>query len=313
VPRALALLSLFALFACAEQPELDTAHSHVDQEPRAIFYGGLRTWGSLGLDDTGGLFQSVDAVAARFEERCEEKRLESGLGDDLQCQADLITVAPTGRVTSTQGVAERLIEDFGARISIDIRANARETYKDIEAEVRYLFSGRSYVFTREFLELNAVGLSLDFEPQVVVSQLYPSAYWTNRICNAYKDAMLGHGHDAAHLECWTYEFGRPTMVSDAENLEPWIYPMLMSYIEKDMVENRLIRDGIEVTDDNIRKVALEVKEFWIDNVNSEYAASEKMGCMFFEAPYLFDSERDMFSFEEGLQAFGDKCDIVAFQ
>lgn len=125
--------------------------------------------------------------------------------------------------------------------------------------------------------------------------------------------LVGHGHEPEELTCFLYEFGRPTMVADGENVEPWIFPIHMSSVDRYRVTRELQAAGVAVTEEAIVARALEIKEGWIDNTITSWSSAPGIGCMFAEAPYLFASQRDAFSFAQGIGAYGDKCAIWSFQ
>jgi hypothetical protein len=281
--------------------------------PKAILYGNIGTWGSLGVDSEGRLFQSIDEVSDRFGALCSRFQEESGFGQALRCHADLIGVAPTGRISRTEQVAQRLVDDHGALLSIDMRPSASKSYGDIVAEIHDVFSGETSIISDEFLDAHPVGLSLDLEQHVVLKGWRPTAYWINLMCNTHRDLMVARGHSEDELDCFLYEFAKPTMVWNPDKLEPWIYAALMSRADYDRTVDELERDGVPITEDTIRERALQIKDEWIDLYRAAYEGADRIGCMFVEADYLTPGERDMFSFEDGLNYFGHKCDVYSFQ
>lgn len=280
--------------------------------PKLLFYGNLGAWGSLGLDDNGTMWKSVAEVSARFGSLCAQKRAVSAIGNHLTCQADLIAIAPNNAVSSTQAVAERLLADHGARVSLDVRTKGQVTYAALQKQVDDLFAGKTSAVSSAFLTAHPVGLSLDFEPQVVDGHMTPTAAITNAICGVYKARMLGYGHKAEDLECFTYEYGYP-MVSDASKLEPWIYPVLMSMSDRNHAIAELKSAGLPVTEPNIVARALLRKEYWIDHLAAAYSATPVTGCMFADAAYLTVGQADAFTFAQGVAAYGHKCDVYSFQ
>jgi len=273
--------------------------------PSAHFYGNRGTWGSLGLDDTGTMLPDVDAVVARFDELCSRARLDTGLGGHLRCGADLIGYAPTGYLPVTQSVAERLIAEHDARITIDIRTRGDLSFGEVQSIVQAIFSGTSGIVDNAFLDAHPLGLSLDYEPQIVDGDYTAvSAATANAACGVHRDLMTARGHDPDELWCFLYEFGRPTMMADGENLDPWVFPVLMTAT--------MGATGDGDTPEEVQ-AALELKESWIDNVAAEYAATDVTGCMFFLVPYLTTTQRDQFTFPQALEAFGDKCSVYSFQ
>ena len=279
----------------------------------AFFYGNAGTWGWLGLADDASLLKTPAQVSARFDELCDDARAVHPDGADLPCHADLIAVAPTADISKTQAVAEQLIADHGASISLDLRTRGSVTFTQVRQKVASIFAGNTSIVSEQFLRDNLVGLSLDLEPQVVESGWRPSAAQVNAMCDAYRDTMISYGHDASDLWCFLYEFGHPTMVLDGENLDPWVFPILMSGATRPRVLADLNAMGLPATPENLRDVGLDIKEAWIDEVDAEYSQSGIMGCMLFTAPYLTQSQRDMFDFADAIGAFDDKCDIWSFQ
>ena len=269
------------------------------------FYGNRGTWGSLGLDDEGTMWPDVDAVVARYASLCEQARIDSGLGETLRCGADLIGYAPTGYLSVTEDVADRLISEYDARITIDIRTSGSLSFAEVYNIVERIFSGESSIVSNDFLEAHPIGLSLDYEPQIVDGP-YTSvtASVANEACGAHRDLMTARGHDPDELWCFLYEFGNPPMMADGYLLDPWVFPVLMSAT--------CGRTGDGDTPEE-RQAALDLKEGWIDNVAAEYSNTDITGCMLFLVPYLMTGQRDQFTFVEAIEAFGDKCDVFSFQ
>ena len=263
--------------------------------PFALFYGGYKTWGSLALRDDGAYQPTVEAVSTRFGELCTAARAESGLGADLPCHADLIGYAPAGHVASTERVAERLIADHGASITIDMRPPPSMTYATFEQVADRIFRGESPVVSEDFLRDHPIGLSLDFENSVVGGIQGPApAAVVNRICRRHQQQMVDLGHDPAALTCFVYDFAGHYLVADPEHLDPSVFPINMG-----------IASG---TMDAIAR-----KERAIDATRSAYTNAERMGCMFFTAPYLSSAQRDGFDFADAYAAFGHRCGVIAYQ
>jgi len=276
--------------------------------PIALFYGNLGTWGWLGLDDQARLYGTVDEVVAKFETLCQQTRTETGLGEHLKCHADLIGYAVVGYIRATQEVAHRLIEEQDATITIDIRTRPEKPWSFVQQIVSQIFSGNTTVVSKEFLQTHPIGLSLDLEPQLDPGEgsYYSVPAWVaNWLCNTHRDLMISYGHDPNDLICFLYEYANPTMVGDGENLEPYILPVLMTIVDKYRV--------MPGTHEELVQKALALKELWIDETNRAYPLTDITGCMFFTAPYLTLGQRDYFTFEQAWDAFGDKCDIHAFQ
>ncbi|MFH1435980.1 MAG: hypothetical protein ABIJ56_09715 [Pseudomonadota bacterium] len=269
------------------------------------FYGNRGTWGSLGLNDEGTMWPDVDAVVARFASLCEQARIDAGMGEELRCGADVIGYAPTGYLPVTQEVVTRLITEHDARVTIDIRTRGSLSWAEVQAIVNNIFSGTSSIIDSDTLGAYPIGLSLDYEPQIVDGDYtYIPASVANNACATHRDLMTARGHDPGDLWCFLYEFGLPPMMGDGASLDPWIFPMLMS--------GTCGRTGDGDTPEEV-EAALALKETWIDNVTEEYVNSDITGCMLFLAPYLTVTQSDQFSFPQALEAFGDKCDVYGFQ
>jgi len=258
----------------------------------------------------------VDEVVDRYGELCQRARSQSGLGEHLKCHADLIGYAPTGYLWITQEVAQRLITEYGATITIDIRTDTASSFSKVYGIVDKIFTGQSGVVSSGFLDQHPIGLSLDFEPQVI-GGMGVSAYWTNKICNRHRELMTNRGHEPKDLVCFLYEFGNPPMMFDGENLEPYIFPILMSIAAEELVDAKLRAEGKDPskTPDEVKEaMALEYKESWVDNIAAEYTNTDYTGCMFFRAGYLAEySSKDKFTFIQALDAFANKCDVYSFQ
>jgi len=272
---------------------------------RVHFYGNRGTWGSLGLDDTGTMWPNVDAVVARYASLCDQARLDSGY-PDLECGADLIGYAPGNYMEVTEEVASRLIAEYGAKLTIDIRPEVDMTFAEVRGIVTNIFGGTSGIVSTDFLRAHPLGLSLDYEP-LVTDGSYSSvpASEANAACNEHRRLMTALGHDPAGLWCFLYEYGNPPLVADGENLEPYIFPMLMSGTVIGLLPGP--------TEAERTAQALALKESWIDRLAAEYVHTDFMGCMLFTVPYLHDTQRDHFSFAQAIPAFGDKCDVFSFQ
>ncbi|MCC6750214.1 MAG: hypothetical protein IT371_21280 [Deltaproteobacteria bacterium] len=281
---------------------------------KVVFYGNLGTWGSLGVDDHAKTYRTAEEVAARYEELCTRTRTQTGLGEKLACQADLIAVSPRGRVARTESVAQLLVDRYKAPLSLDIRSDGHVSPAAIKAEVEQIFRGKTRIISKAFLEKHPVGLSLDFEPQICDGGYGAiSARAINGICGVHRQIMAEYGHDVSKLDCFLYEYGRPTIVADGENLEPYVYPMLMSVADRDRVTRELVRDRKPTTSEAVVSAALDLKALWIDWMRDEYKNAKVTGCMFFTVPYLTIGQRDHFSFLEGMKRFGQKCDVISFQ
>lgn len=273
--------------------------------PFVHFYGNRGTWGSLGLDDSGTMWPDVDAVIARFDSLCQQAQSDSGLGEHLRCGADVIGYAPTGYLPVTGQVVDRLITEHDARITIDIRTSTSLAWAEVQAIVENIFSGTSGIIDDTLLDAHPIGLSLDYEPQIVGGgyTAVPASV-ANAACGAHRSLMTARGHAADDLWCFLYEFGHPTMMGNGDELDPWVFPVLMS--------GTCGRFGDGSTPESVQD-SLDLKETWIDNVTVEYANARDIGCMFFTVPYLTVTQSDQFTFVQALEAFGDKCSVYSFQ
>jgi hypothetical protein len=282
--------------------------------PKAYFYGNLGTWGWLGLDDRARSLRTSADVVARFGQLCEEARRESGLGAEMPCHADLIAVSPRGWVRPTEQVAKAILDAHpDATLSLDVRERDGASFATVAADVERLFDGSSWM-SREVLARHPFGLSLDLEPQIgpnggnaVASAV--SAATVNAMCDAYRDRMIALGHPREKLTCFLYEYAKPTMVKDPQNLSPWIFPVLMSSPTITRTRAELVRR----TPADVAARGLAIAEEWVDIMRRSYASSGVHGCMFFQAGYLTDGQRNPFTYADAAKAFGGKCDIHSFQ
>lgn len=286
--------------------------------PKAYFYGNVGTWGWLGLDDQANLYRSEDQVVGRYRELCAQVRSESGLGQDMPCHADLIAYTPNGYIRKTEELATRLADAEGATLSIDFRGRASTTWPELTREIERLFKGESVALSREFLETHRVGLSLDLEPQIGPSEGvgiygFAEASVVNTMCDTYRQIMIGYGHDPAGLECFLYEYAKPTMVLDPEHLAPYVHAVLMSGVSVRWAQSETAKKGLRGSTENWSKVGLEGQREWIDRTRRAYGEDKPFGCMFYSAPYLRDTQRNPFTFADASAHFADVCDIYSFQ
>lgn len=286
--------------------------------PKAYFYGNLGTWGWLGLDDRAGILRTEDDVVGRFDELCHMARDGANLGERMPCHADLITATPRGYVRATESVARKILERKGATVSIDIRTSSGVSWSGVMSRIVQLFEGKTSALSKAFLEEHAVGLSLDLEPQIGptgAAGLYSGvqAATVNAFCDAYRQRMLALGHDSDKLTCFLYEYAKPTMVNDPENLAPYVFPVLMSVPTDERVMDELAREGAPRDSETRAQRGIEIQRRWIDLVKAKYPADRPMGCMFFVAPYLQIGERTSFDYPQGVRGFGNACDIYSFQ
>jgi hypothetical protein len=190
-------------------------------------------------------------------------------------------------------------------VTIDVRTAEALSWAEVLALVVEIFDGTSPIVSEAFLDAHPIGLSLDYEPQIVGGGYtgVPASV-ANAACNAMRDRMTARGHDPAELWCFLYEYGNPPMIVDGAAVDSWIFPMLMS--------GTMGRTGDGDTPEEVA-AALALKESWIDNLEAEYSATDFTGCMLFLAPYLTTGQSDQFTFPQALEAFGDKCAVFSFQ